>query len=105
VLASLTPTAGIAGRGLLSCANTRFTLGRSSLQAAILLDAAEPGRATPVGLPGATSVPGRAALFAAPGREGTILARRAGRAWLLVEGAGLAARERLLSVLRAIVID
>ena len=104
MLASLTPTAGVAGRGLMSCANTRFSLGRATVQAAILLDAAEPGRAMPVRLPGATRVAGGPGLFAAPGREGTILARRAGRAWLLVEGAGLAARERLLAALRAIVI-
>jgi hypothetical protein len=103
VLDTLTPTPGTAGRGFLSCANTRYSLGGTSMQAAILLDAARPG-SRPVDLPGARRVAGRHGLFTTPGREGTILGRRVGHAWLLVEGGTLPQRELLLAHLRATVL-
>jgi hypothetical protein len=104
VLQTLTPTPQIAGRGLLSCANTRFSFAGASLQAAVLLDAPQPGSVAPVALPGATRVARRRGLYSARGALGTILARRSGRAWLLVEGSSLARRERLLSHLTAAVL-
>jgi len=104
VLGALAPTPGVADRGLLSCANTRYSLHGSSLDAAVLLDAAEPGVRAPVAPPGAHALPGHSHLYRAPGAFGTILGRRLAGAWLLVEGgSSQAQRERVLAQLRAVI--
>lgn len=101
VVPLVTPLAHIVGRGLLSCADSEYAFARSTLDAAILLDAAEPG-VTPVALPNATPVHRHPGLYSAPGWKGEILGRRIGGAWLLVEGgAGRSQRERLLAHLHA----
>jgi hypothetical protein len=50
-----------------------------------------------------TPIAGRAGVFAAPGAEGKVVARRITRAWLVVGGrnSGQAARLALLNDLRA----
>jgi hypothetical protein len=101
VVASVSATPDIAGGGFVSCADTEFSLAGSSLDAAVLLDAAQPGT-TPQPLPNATRVPGHGQLYSTPGWAGTILARRIPGAWLLVEGGrGLRQRERVLARLSA----
>lgn len=104
VATSLLPTPGISGGGLASCIDTEYTFAHAALDAAVLLDAARPGAATPVALPNAAPVRHHPGLFSAPGWNGQILARRVGQAWLAVEGgASLRQRIQLLSRLRAIV--
>jgi hypothetical protein len=102
VVTSLAPTPGLAGDGFASCVDTEYSLARSSLDAAMLLDAAQPGSATPMPLPSAAPVHHHPGLFSAPGWNGQILARRVGSAWIAVEGgASLRQRIQLLSHLRA----
>jgi hypothetical protein len=102
VVTSVTSTPGIAGGGFASCVDTEYSLARSSLDAAILLDAAQQGWAAPAALPNAIPVRAHPGLFSAPGWNGPILARRVGDAWLAVEGgASLRQRELVLSHLRA----
>lgn len=101
VATSVTATPGIAAGGFASCVDTELSYGHSSLDAAVLLDAADPG-ATPPVLPNASAVHGQHGLYSAPGYSGEILARRIAGAWLLVEGGrGLRQRETVLAHLRA----
>ncbi len=101
VATSVTATPGIAAGGFASCVDTELSYGHSSLDAAVLLDAAAPG-ATPPPLPNANAVHGQHGLYSAPGFAGEILARRIAGAWLLVEGGrGLRQRETVLAHLRA----
>jgi hypothetical protein len=105
VATSLAPTPGIAGVGFASCVDTEYTFAGASLDAAVLLNAAQPGSAAPVPLPGAAPVRHHPGLFSAPGWNGQILARRVGDAWLAVEGgAGLRQRIRVLAHLHASVL-
>jgi hypothetical protein len=102
VVANVTPTRGIAGDGFASCIDAEYSYAGSSLDAAVLLDAGQPGLVAPVRLPGATRVPHHPGLFSAAGWNGQILGRRIANAWLLVEGgASLRQRIRVLSHLRA----
>jgi hypothetical protein len=101
VVPTVTPLARVAGRGFLSCADSEYSYAGPALDAAILLDAAEPGVA-PVGLPNATPVHGHPGLYSAAGWKGEILGRRILGAWLLVEGgAGVSQRERVIAHLHA----
>jgi hypothetical protein len=94
----------LAQGGYISCDDTELSVRGSSLNAAILLDAAQPGFAPPQPLPNAHPVRGPRHLYAAPGWSGTILAERVGDAWLVVEGGrGLRQRESVLAHLRATV--
>lgn len=103
VVTVVSAASDVAGDGFASCADTEYSLAGSSLDAAVLLDAAVPG-ATPAALPNASIVRGHPHLYAAPGWAGAILARRIHGAWLLVEGGrGLRQRERLLADLSAAV--
>jgi hypothetical protein len=102
VATSLSPTPDLAGGGFASCIDTEYSFAHSSLDAAVLLDAAQPGSALPAALPGAIPVAHHPGLVSAPGWNGQILARRAGEAWLAVEGgASLRQRIQVLSHLRA----
>jgi hypothetical protein len=102
VVTSVAPTPSLAGGGFASCIDTEYSLGRSSLDAAVLLNASEPGSAAPLPLPSATVVRRHAGLFSAPGWNGEILARRVGDAWLVVEGgSSLRQRIQVLSHLQA----
>lgn len=101
VVASVPAEPGIAGGGFSSCVDTVFSFQGSSLDAAVLLAADNPG-APPPPLPRARAIRGHRGLFAAPGRAGQILAKRVGNAWLAVEGGrGLPQRERLIGHLAA----
>jgi hypothetical protein len=102
VVTSLAPTPGVAGGGYASCIDTEYSLAHSSLDAGVLLDAAMPGQAAPVPLPSQAPVAHHPGLYSAPGWNGQLLGRRAGNAWVLVEGgANLKQRITVLSHLRA----
>jgi hypothetical protein len=87
---------------LVSCIDTEYYLNRWPLDAAVLLNAADPHRPAPP-LPSARAIPGHPGLFSAPGDDhGTLTARRTGRAWLVVAGgSNLLQRELVLDHLRA----
>ncbi len=102
VVTTVAPTPDIAGGGFASCIDTEYSFAHSSLDAAVLLDAAQPGSVAPGSLPDADPVRHHPDLFSAPGWNGKILARRVGNAWLAVEGgASLRQRIEILSHLRA----
>jgi DNA-directed RNA polymerase specialized sigma24 family protein len=92
-------------RAFQSCADTYYSFGRSTLEAAVLLDAEHPG-ATPAGLPYVTRASGAAGVFEARGgvmRGGhagnnNLTAERLPGAWLLVTGGSGPAQQ--LEVLR-----
>jgi len=90
--------APIDGRAFFSCIDTEFFLRKWPLDAAILLDAAHPGR-RPAPLPEMTPVPGAPGYFREPSTwNGAITARREGPWWLLVAGGSGGAQR--LEVLR-----
>jgi hypothetical protein len=102
VVTGLAPTPGVAGGGYASCIDTEYRFAHSSLDAAVLLDAAAPALAAPVPLPGQAPVRRHPGLYSAPGWNGQLLGRRVGNAWLVVEGgATLKQRIEVLSHLRA----
>jgi len=102
VVTTVAPTPDLAGGGFASCIDTEYSFAHSSLDAAVLLDAAQPGLVAPGSLPDADPVRHHPDLFSAPGWNGQILARRVGNAWLAVEGgASLRQRIEILSHLRA----
>lgn len=100
----ITPVRGLVGHALLSCADTIYVhQGGEYITAAILLDAADPGR-TPPPLPGMRALAGHPGIFLAPSSEGTILGRRIPHAWLVASEEtpqGLAVPLALLEHLRA----
>jgi hypothetical protein len=90
------------GELFLSCVDTEYFLHGWPLDAAILLDAREPGRALGP-IPGAGPVAGHPGLVdvALGSPPGDLTARRVGNAWLVVEGgSGLAQRLEVLGALR-----
>lgn len=92
--------APIVGRAFFSCIDTEFYLHKWPLDAAILLDAAHPGR-RPAALPEMSPVRGAPGYFQEPAMwNGPIMARREGPWWLLVAGGSGAAQR--LEVLRHI---
>ncbi len=96
-------------RGFQSCADTYYALGRSTLEAAVLLDAEQPG-AAPAPLPYMRSAPGASGIFDAPGGlmqgghtgSANLTAERLPGAWLIITGgSGPAQQLELLGRLRA----
>ncbi len=107
ILTAIIPDPGIIGHAFLSCVAVGFRLHGVWLTAAVLLDAAHPG-GPPAALPdmrplaGAPGVVDRSSAFL---REG-ITARRAGDAWLVVQGqASVSQRLQGLRALRVGAID
>jgi hypothetical protein len=89
----------IIGRAFFSCIDTEYYLNGWPLKAAILLDAADPGRA-PAAIPGMRPIPGAGGFLDGPGRtgEGGLSATRTGPGWLVL--AGGSGRAQRLDVLR-----
>jgi hypothetical protein len=94
--------AQIVGRGFLSCLDTEYYVPGRGMRAAVLLDAADPGHATPAAIPGLMPIPQAPGLYNGAGdytMQGPMTAKREGDAWLVVAGGGRnaeAARIRLL---------
>lgn len=104
VAAKIRPVKGLMGQALLSCVDvTYFYLEEHALDAAVLLNAANPG-ATPPPLPGMKPLTGYPGIFEAPGSSGEMALRRIPGAWLVVEEAdeiGLSVPMELLERLHA----
>lgn len=93
---------GLIGDGFITCVDTEYHLHNTPLTAAILLDAAHPGAATPVAIPDIARVQRHSGVFSAAGVHGRLLARRVHNAWVVVEGGkGLQQRLTVLEHLRA----
>jgi hypothetical protein len=104
VLATRVPTLGssVAANVLFSCARSWYSIEgyTEAPSAAILLNARHPHRAAPA-LPGLRPT-GRPGVFAMDGgADGPLLARRVGRAWLVVQGPSTSIDAMLLGALRA----
>jgi hypothetical protein len=101
------PMRGLFDGAFISCASLIYAwrkTGALSFGAAILLDAASPGRSLGP-LPGMVSVRGHSGVFQAQGPGGALVARRVPGAWLVVQegGAGLNEPLMLLAHLRAMI--
>jgi hypothetical protein len=102
VINSVMPEPGFIGHAFITCASTIYKIGGWRVEAAVLLDAADPG-ARPVPLPLMKPLPGRRGVFEA-WRESDVpvLARRVPHAWLVVtEGRDMSERLRVLEHLSA----
>jgi hypothetical protein len=100
--------APIVGRGFLSCLDTEYSVPHRNvpgwgLRAAVLLDAADPGRIAPAAIPGLTPIPQVPGLYNStrdPVFRGPLTARREGSAWIVVAGGGPNAEEARVRLLR-----
>jgi hypothetical protein len=98
VATTIKPFGGqIVGRTFQSCIDTEYRLQHSSLDVAVLLDAAHPGT-LPAAIPGLEPVSRARGIFNGPGAfQGDITATRRGATWLVVAGgSGPAQRIRVL---------
>lgn len=102
VIDSVTPEPGFISHAFITCASTIYKIGGWRVEAAVLLDAANPG-ATPVALPLMKSLPGHSGVVEAwPENNVPVLARRVPHAWLVVtEGRDMSERLRVLEHLSA----
>ncbi|HMD52078.1 MAG TPA: hypothetical protein VKG62_05130, partial [Solirubrobacteraceae bacterium] len=104
VVANRVPTLGTAVEAnvLFSCARSWYSVKGSTAapSAAILLGARNPGGTAPI-LPGLTATTHPGVFSEDGGASGTILARRVGRAWLVVQGPSISTDAMLLGALRA----
>jgi hypothetical protein len=93
----------IVGRGFLSCVDTEYYVPGRGMRAAVLLDAASPGRVLPAEIPGVTPVPQAPAFYNGTGDysfKGPMSAKREGDAWIVVAGGGRNAEESRIRLLR-----
>ncbi len=92
----------VKGQAFFSCIDTEFRFQGSSLDVAVLLDAAHPG-SSPGAIPGLAPVEGDGAYVNGPGLfKGPLTATRSGNAWLVVAGGGsLAQRIEVLRHVKA----
>lgn len=91
----------VVGRAFFSCIDTDYAFHGSSLDVAILLDAAHPG-SPPAAVPGLLPVEGDGAFVNGPGAfKGALTATRRGDAWLIAAGGSLDERIEVLSHIRA----
>lgn len=119
-LPTLRPIDGLASRALLPCAMTRFTWRGEWVEATLLVDAGEPGRARPMGLANLSrrpTVPGQPLELALVNMENPFLEAprlpvgvprdadstlvRRGNAWLVIRAERRDTRRRALSAVRA----
>lgn len=103
VATAIRPYAGqIVGRGFLSCIDTEYFLPGRGLRAAVLLDAAAPGRVPPAEIPGLAAIPQAPGFYNGSGdpRDGPMTAKRQGNAWIVVAGGGRNAEETRIRLLR-----
>ena len=95
--------ARIIGRGFLSCVDTEYYVPGRGMRAAVLLDAANPGRIAPAAIPGLKPIPQVPGLYNSASSfasNGPITAKREGNAWIVVAGGGRNAEEARIRLLR-----
>ncbi len=93
----------IVGRGFVSCLDTEYYVPGRGMRAALLLDAANPGRSAPAAIPGLAPIPQVPGMYNGSGDysfHGPITAKRAGNAWIVVAGGGKGAEEARIRLLR-----
>lgn len=104
VATALHPYPGrISGRGFLSCIDTEYYIPGRGMRAAVLLDAADPGRSAPAAIPGLVAVPQARGIYNGTGDyafRGPMSAKRVGNAWIVVAGGGRNAEEARIRLLR-----
>jgi hypothetical protein len=104
VARSIHPYPGkIVGTGFVSCIDTEYYVPGRGMRAAVLLDAAHPGRALPAPIPTLTRIPQLPGFYnTAPefGILGGMTAKREGDAWIVVAGGGRNAEEARIRLLR-----
>jgi hypothetical protein len=101
VMIVVEPHRNIRGREFVDCVRKTYLVGKTSIEANVLLDAARPG-ATPASLPGMQLLRRHRGVFRGPGVGGEMVARRIAGAWLVVtKGEGLDQRLTLLEHLHA----
>ena len=92
----------IVGAGFVPCLDTGYVLNGHALQAAVLLDAAQPGHKTPGPIPGVAAIPQDAAFYntaAILGYVEPLTAKRQGNAWVVVAGGGSNAQQARVKLL------
>lgn len=97
----------IVGRGFLSCIDTEYYLPGRGMRAAVLLDAAKPGRVAPAAIPGLERIPQAPGLYNGTGdyaSRGPMTAKREGNAWIVVAGGGRNAEEARIRLLRHLTV-
>jgi hypothetical protein len=97
----------IIGRGFLSCIDTEYYIPGRGMRAAVLLDATNPGRATPASIPGLAPIPQAPGLYNGGGAYtsgGPMTAKREGNAWIIVAGGGRNAEEARIRLLRHLTV-
>ena len=97
----------IIGRGFLSCVDTEYYIPGRGLRAAVLLDAAKPGRVAPAAIPGLDRIPQAPGLYNGTGdyaSRGPMTAKREGNAWIVVAGGGRNAEEARIRLLRHLTV-
>ena len=109
VATALRPYPGqIVGRGFLSCVDTEYYLPGRGMRAAVLLDAAHPGRIPPASIPGLSPIPNAPGLYNSTAEDavrGPLTAKREGDAWVLVAGGGRNAEQARIRLLRHLTVN
>jgi hypothetical protein len=95
-----TPTRDVNGRAFLGCSSASVSFRGRQYLATVLLDATDPGGARPAGLPGAVDCGDGDVELEAVATGGPARARRAGTAWIVVQGPDAAGRQTVLRDLR-----
>jgi hypothetical protein len=97
----------IVGRGFLSCVDTEYYIPGRGMRAAVLLDAANPGRTPPATIPGLVPIPQVPGLYNDTddyASGGPMTAKREGNAWIVVAGGGRDAEEARIRLLRHLAV-
>jgi hypothetical protein len=97
----------IIGRGFLSCIDTEYYIPGRGMRAAVLLDAANPGRIAPAAIPGLSPIPQAPGLYNSTSDyafRGPMTAKREGNAWVVVAGGGRNAEEARIRLLRHLTV-
>jgi len=97
----------IVGRGFLSCIDTEYYVPGRGMRAAVLLDAAKPGRVAPAAIPGLERIPQAPGLYNVTGdyaSRGPMTAKREGNAWIVVAGGERNAEEARIRLLRHLTV-
>lgn len=102
VVATLAAFPGELAPGLLPCADTGYSFGAHAIQAAVLLNAADPDTAPPGPLPGFAAIPRAPGFYNSSIAccQGPFTARREGEAWIVAAGGGPNAEEARVRLLQ-----